>query len=308
MWFKNGVIYKLANDWRMSSDEFEEALQRGAYVAPGSQDVSSRGWVPSREGGSLVDSIGGQWLIALKLSKRNLPAAVVAERVSELAREIADQRGYPPGRKELRELKDRAIQELLPRAFVKHEILHAWVSPDDGWLVVNAGSPSKAEELLEHLRVSLEELPVRQFRTQISPSAAMLDWLASGEAPMGMTVDQECELKTVDEKKSSVKYTRHSLDGEDVKVHLSSGKIPSSLALTWDDRVSFILTDAGHLKRIAFLDTVLESAEVSADDADEVFEVDFTLMTGELRKLLPDLGEALGGEIPDEEGSSSGEG
>jgi recombination associated protein RdgC len=35
------------------------------------------------------------------------------------------------------------------------------------------------------------------------------------------------------------------------------------------------------------------------DDRDDVFDTDFALMTGELRKLLPDVVEALGGERKD---------
>jgi recombination associated protein RdgC len=31
--------------------------------------------------------------------------------------------------------------------------------------------------------------------------------------------------------------------------------------------------------------------------ADELFELDFTLMTGELSKMLADLSNALGGEV-----------
>ena len=68
-------------------------------------------------------------------------------------------------------------------------------------------------------------------------------------------------------------------------------------ALTWNDRLSFVLTERFEIKRLAFLDLIKEEAEKAAEHADEQFDADFTLMTGELSRFLPALVEALGGEI-----------
>ena len=48
---------------------------------------------------------------------------------------------------------------------------------------------------------------------------------------------------------------------------------------------------------MAFLDLIKEEAEKAAEHADEQFDADFTLMTGELSRFLPALVETLGGEI-----------
>jgi recombination associated protein RdgC len=75
------------------------------------------------------------------------------------------------------------------------------------------------------------------------------------------------------------------------------GKMPTRLALTWADRVSFVLTEALQLKKLSFLETVFEGAPSNpADGRDDQFDADVALATGELRKLIPDLIEALGGE------------
>lgn len=52
------------------------------------------------------------------------------------------------------------------------------------------------------------------------------------------------------------------------------------------------------LKRLAFLDILKEQADGQAENEDERFDIDFTLMTGEVAHLLADLLEALGGELP----------
>jgi recombination associated protein RdgC len=69
--------------------------------------------------------------------------------------------------------------------------------------------------------------------------------------------------------------------------------------MTWNDRVSFVLTEQLQIKRLAFLDVIKEESTALADHADEVFDAEFTLMTGELAKLLKDLLNALGGEVRD---------
>jgi recombination associated protein RdgC len=110
-------------------------------------------------------------------------------------------------------------------------------------------------------------------------------------------VDRECELKAADESRAVVRYTRHALDTDEVSQHIAMGKVPTRLALTWSDRVSFVLTEALQLKKVAFLETVFEGAAASpADGKDDNFDADVAIATGELRKLIPDLLEALGGE------------
>ena len=70
------------------------------------------------------------------------------------------------------------------------------------------------------------------------------------------------------------------------------------LALTFDDRISFVLTEKLEIKRIDFLDVVKEKLdEQGAEDARALFDAGFALMTGELGRLLPALLEALGGEL-----------
>ena len=118
-------------------------------------------------------------------------------------------------------------------------------------------------------------------------------WLSEKEAPRGFSIDRECELKQPDSEKAAVRYARHTLDIDEVGEHIRQGKLPTQLALTWNSRVSFVLTDALALKKIKLLDVVLENRGPAS--ADEGFDADVAITTGELRGLLPDLIEALGG-------------
>ncbi len=298
MWFRNLQLYRLPVRWNASAEAMAEQLARRRFQPCSSQDMESRGWVSPVGDDTLVHAVGGHWLIALGVENRLLPAAVVRQEADERAEEIALQQGYKPGRKQMRELREEVARELMPRAFTRRRRVHAWIDPEGGWLGIDAPSQARAEDVLETLRQTLDVLPLALLRTERSPASAMADWLASGEAPAGFTIDQDCELRAVGDERAAVRYVRHSLEGDEVRGHLQAGKMPTRLALTWDDRVSFILTEKLEVKRLDFLDVVKEELEESgAEDARALFDSGFALMTGELRRLLPGLVEALGGEI-----------
>lgn len=81
--------------------------------------------------------------------------------------------------------------------------------------------------------------------------------------------------------------------------------MPTRLALTYDDRVSFVLTEKTEIKRLDFLDVIKEKVDESgAEDAQALFDTGFALMTGELQRLLPAVVAALGGELATQSGDA----
>lgn len=305
MWFKNLQLYRLPVGWDMTVEKLEEQLTKKPFHPCGSQDMESRGWLSPLGNDVLVHAVGGQWLIALGFEHRLLPSAVVKEEADERAAEMAERQGYKLGRKQLKELREQIAQELMPRAFTRRKRLHAWIDPVGGWLAVDAPSQARAEDVLEQLRHTLDSFPLTLLRTERSPVSAMADWLAGSEAPAGFTIDQDCELRSVTEDKAAVRYVRHPLEGDEIKAHLEGGKLPTRLALTFDDRVSFVLTEKLEIKRIDFLDVVRDQIDGQGEDAEALFNAEFALMTGELGLLLPAVVEALGGELKTEATASS---
>ena len=242
--------------------------------------------------GPLVESVGGQWILRFMVETKVLPGSVLARRVKEKAERIEQETGRKPGKKESKELKDEAKLDLLPMAFTKQGSMWVWIDTASRLLVLDTSAQGRADEVVTLLVESLPGLSVSLINTQTSPQAAMSHWLSTQEPPVGFTVDRECELKSADEAKAVVRYARHPLDIEEVQAHIAAGKLPTKLALTWDDRVSFMLTEGLQIKKVSFLDTVFEGTK--ADDGG--FDTDVAIATGELVKLIPDLIEALGGE------------
>lgn len=205
--------------------------------------------------------------------------------------------GLPVGRKQMRDLKDKVTVELRAKAFTRKRVTRAWIDPTLRWLVVEAAGASRAEEVVETLRDSLGTLAVTFLETEHSPQQGMAAWVRVGEAPLRFTIDTDLELQAADESKSTVRYARHSLEGKDILAHISTGKAVTKLGLTWNDRVTFVLTNKLEVKRVKFLSITKDAGESETElSAEEQFEADFILMSGELAQLLSDLAHSLGGE------------
>jgi recombination associated protein RdgC len=305
--FKNATFFRIAADFTLPAiDALEEALHKARFVPCGATEPETFGWVAPRGTKSqvLAEFVGGHLIVKLCTEKRAVPAsavkAAVEERLEKYKAETGNERVPAKVKKEF---KEEALLDLLPRAFTKRSTILLWVDPENHLLVVDAPSLSGADRIVSSFLDVLAQLPgsgpaidLRPVQTNSSPAASMAHWLTTREAPWRFTVDRDCELKTPDESKSAVRYSRHTLEIDEVAQHIVAGKVPTQLALTWNERVSFVLSDAGSIRKLKMLDVVLKEAEDGAGREEDNFDTNAAILTGELSVLIPDLLEALGGE------------
>ncbi|MRX09309.1 recombination-associated protein RdgC [Pseudoduganella sp. FT25W] len=295
MWFKNLQIYRLPAPWAYTPEQLEAALSSNAFTPASSNELLRQGWDKPRPNGGLVHVVNKQMLILLGTEKKLLPATVINQVAKARAAEMEEAQGFAPGKKAMKELKERVADELLPRAFSIRGNVWTWIDPVNGWLVVDAASPAKADEVIKLLLKAVDRMPLESLRVQRSPVGVMTEWLQTDEAPAGFTVDMDTELRATGESKAAVRYVKHSLDPEEVRRHIAAGKQCTRLAMTWDSKISFVLTESLAIKGVKPLD-VLDEKDAGVRNDDERFDGDFMLMTGELAKLMADVVEALGGE------------
>jgi recombination associated protein RdgC len=296
--FKNAQLYRLPAGWAMTAEKLEEALQPQAFTPASSNELMRQGWDRPRPTGGLVHTVNKQMLIVLGTEKKLLPSTVVNQVTKARAAELEEQQGFAPGKKAMKELKERVHDELLPRAFTIRTNTWCWIDPVNGWLVVDAASAAKADDVLKMLLKAIERMPVESVRVARLPTAVMTGWLEDDEAPAGFTVDMDATMQSTGESKAAVVYKRHTLEPEEVRRHIAAGKQCKRLAMTWESKISFVLDESLSLKSIKPLDVMKENDAV-ARDADERFDSDFALMTGELARMFDDLMGALGGEAAD---------
>ena len=305
--FKSASFFRIASDFVLPPLEaLEEVLQTAQFMPCGATQPESVGWVPPRGNKStvMVETVGAQVILRLSIERRPVPASAVKAEVEERVEKYKQETGRERASAKIKkEFKEEAMQALLPRAFTKRSSTTLWIDPVNKFLVVDSASLTGADKVVSQLIEALSEIPgsrpglmAKPVQTTMAASAAMAHWLASREAPVGFTVDRDCELKMPDDQKSTVRYSRHTLEIDEVAEHIASGKVPTQLAMTWNERVSFVLTDMAQVKKIKLLDVVLDGVQENGKD-DDGFDTDAAIVTGELSALIPDLLEALGGEL-----------
>jgi recombination associated protein RdgC len=295
MFFKNLQLYRFTEPFTLSAPELEEYLQQRQFRPCGSLEPVSLGWTPVI-GETLTHAANGFVMFCLKKEEKLLPTSVVNEIVVERVAEIEEAQGRIVRRKERDGIREEVLQDLLPRAFTHSKKIHAYLDPTGGWLVVDSASAKKAEELCSVLRQCLGSLPVTPIATRERPSAILTHWLTHSEIPAGLTLETECELRSPEEDGGIVKCLRHDLGADEIRNHLEAGKEAVKVALTWNDRLSFVLDETLAIKRLRFLDGVQEeAASVDTEDAAARFDADFALMSLELRNLFDGLFAAFGG-------------
>lgn len=300
MWFRNLRLYRLQRELKLDATALDAQLARHPLARCGSFEMMSRGWVFPREEGAFVHAVNRQYLLALGVEQKLLPATVIRQLAQERAAAIEAEQGRKVGRKEMRDIFERVAEELMPKAFTRRRTTWAWLDPAHRWLAVDAGSDARADEFMETLVATLDDIAPRPLQTQVSPLSAMTEWVSTGEAPAGFTLDSDLELRAASEAQAAIRYVHHDIGGPEIAAHIAAGKIATKLGMTWNDRVSFVLTDKLHIKRLAFLDILKEQSGQEAVNADEQFDADFALMAGELSRMFDDLLVALGGELKPE--------
>ena len=295
MWLKNLLVYRLPAAREIDPDELEQRLARDALQPCGSFEMESRGWTFPEADGSFLYRERTHWLIALGTEQKILPASVIKEETKQRAAEQSMKQAYPVGRKQMRDIKDQVTTQLMARALSRRRTTFGWIDSAAGLLAIDAAGEPRAEQLVETLRRTEDRAAAIRLDTVRSPASLMTQWLVAEEADGGFTIDQDLELRAPDASKATVRYARHDLHGRDIREHIKAGKVPVRLGLTWNDRISFVLTEHLHIKRIQFLDILKREGDGEIQDEAEQFAIDFTLMTGELSTLLADLTAALGG-------------
>lgn len=299
MWFKNLTIFRLTETFTLTNEELEEKLDALAFKPCGGHQEFSVGFVSpiGKAAPALVHSANGFMMISTKKEERVLPSSVLNEMLAEKIEELEEEKGRKLSKKERTALKDELIFELLPRAFTFSRKLYAYIDPKNGFIVVNSGSTKASEDLLSLLRKCLGSLPAVPLNTTQKPIAVMTDWLITQKTPNDVMIADECELKDPEEAGGVIRCKRHDLSLPEIKNHLDIGKQVVKLALTWDDKLSFVLDEHLSVKRLKFLDLIQEQvAEVEVDDEVMRFDVDFSIMSLELANFIPRLLELFGGE------------
>lgn len=298
MLFKNLIIYRLPADFADAPAALEASLADRCLFPCAPFEMVSRGWVSSSPAQRLLHSVESHRLLCLGTEEKLLPSSIVRQVALERAAKLAGEQGFPAGRKQLRDIRLQVTEELKARALCRRRETRAWIDAANGWFVVDAASVQRAESLVDTLRDTLGSFAVVPLATERSPAVVMSSWLNAGQAPAPFAIDDNLELRATDKTPAIIRYGHCSPESRELRARLSAGMMPTRLGLTWNGRVSFVLTDKGGIRQLEFLELQQDDPAGEGDDVEPVerFDAELLLMGGELSQLIADLVAALGGE------------
>lgn len=262
----------------------------------GPLELSSRGFVSplGRDSEVLAHQVGACIGLTVGGEDKILPASAVAAELEKRLAKIEQDTGRKPGGRARKQLKDDIVFELLPRALVKPYRLDGYIDIDLGVLFVDTASRKQAESFVCELRHALGSFPAMPLNAEVAARSVLTGWIAGEPLPDGLALGDECELRDAADRGAVVKCQRQELSGEEITQHLEAGKQVTRLALTLEDRVSFVLGEDLCVRKLKLLEAATDALE-SADREDMAAELDarFALMSGEIAQLFPILESAL---------------
>ena len=291
MWFKNLYLYQFEKEFDQDADSLHEALSKKPFTECSATQRESMGWVPplGKYSEAYSHSANNFILLTMARQERLLPASVVREELQERVADLQERENRKVGSKEKKELTERIEDELLPRAFTRTQKLDAWVDLKGGWLVINTPSAGKAETFATLLRKTIGSLPAVPPKSE-AVSPILTEWLSTYKLPEPFEIGDECEMKSSGDDAGIVAFRKHELGTDEVKSNIETGKTVSKLALVWDRKISFVVSEDLIIKKLKFLGVLEEKMnEEDPQSHEERIDIEFTLMTGELSKLIPDL-------------------
>lgn len=303
MWFKNIQFYRLTKDFKYSSVELQQALEKHSFIPCKSHQASRYGWIAPclQQKEILAPTIQDWTMVSLQQEQKILPASVINELVAQKVAQIEEQQNRTVYKKERSRIKEESTLDLLPRAFSRYRTIDAIIAPEQKWIAINASSRTHSEALLNHLRTTLGSLPLILPKVNQSPSAVLTSWLTQPQQlPTEFEILDECELQHGQQEGGIIRIKGQPLTDDECIAHLQSGKQIVKLALEWNKQLNFILHQDLSLKRLKLNDQYQEQFN-DKEIQDEIasFNSDLLQMGHSFGRLITALIAAFGGEAKD---------
>ena len=296
MFFKNIFVFAFTRPFTTTNEELIDALTEHTFMPLGSTEMNRMGWSNSLgKGSAITTESSGNILFCARKEEKILPAPYVKECVDEQIEALESEQSRTATKKEREQFKEDVIFNMLPRAFSRTVDTHAYINTKENIIVVNTSSRVKAEDVLALLRKTLGTLPVTSISPEQSSDELMTEWVNSATTPNAFNGElfkagSEVYLSSLGDCSEVVSIKNMDLNCDEFRFHLENDMLVTKIALEFDDAMSFMLHDDLSIKRIKFADVIQEqNDDIDKEDVQGKLTADFTLMAGELNRMINDL-------------------
>lgn len=280
----------------MDADTLEAQMAEYAFTPCGSQDMGRRGWVSVTPEKLFIEH-EGNFLLCCQHQFKVIPPSVINDAVAERVAKIESDQGRKIRRAERLSLKDEVLHTLIPRAFSKNTSNYIWVNIAHQLVFVEASSARAAEDLMALLRKTLGSLPVVPLTMRTPIELTITEWLKNNTLPAGYAAGSDAVLKAILENGGALRVSKQDLLTDEIATHIEAGKLATTLALDWQKRITFRLTDDMTIKAINYADDLRDqNDDIEREDIHSRIVADFILFKAEFGALVASLMDVLGGE------------
>jgi recombination associated protein RdgC len=295
MFFRNLTLFRFPTTHNLN--RLGDGMGECRLKPVGPLEMSSRGFISpfGRDHDALGSQIGDAIWIAVGGEERMLPGAVVNDLLAKKLADIEKAEGRKPGGRTRKRIKDELLVDLLPRAFVKPRRTDAIIDWGLGIVAVDTSSRKVGETVISEIRRAIGSFPALPLNAEIAPRSILTGWVAGEQMPEGLSIGDECVLQDPIDGGATIKCSRQELESDEIAKHLETGKQVTRLALTYADRVSFVIGEDLVVRKFKLLDGALDKMDDGETRENLRAELDarFALMSGEIRELFGVLERAL---------------
>ena len=238
----------------------------------------------------LVRDVGGNLMLCVQFEEKILPATVINQHVAARVKEIEHNEDRRVRQKEKLSIKDDITVTLMPRAFTKFSKVYAYIDTHNNWLVINTTSAAKYEKLMTLLQKAFhDDLDLKSFIIEeIAPKITRS--LVQDDCPTAFEVQKKAVFQDPNQENRIIRCQHQDLYAESMVALIKDGCRVKQLSLTWQDQVSFAITDESTFLSISYEDELLESAkDIDSETKEQVFDANMMIMTKSLSHLIHNL-------------------
>lgn len=294
MWFKQIQIFQLNSSISYSADQFAAQLEPFMFTPCLPSFPTSIGWVSplDLEEAPLVHALNGYMMFCLQMEEKILPSTVIKQALKEKIKKIQDNEDRKIYKKEKLTLQDEVVINLLPRAFSKFNRVYAYIDTRNNWLILNTTHAKKTEQFVSLFKKSTNVDLSTLKMNKLAP--LMTHWLLEDDVLRHFMIEKSCVLQDPNQQKRQIRCQEQNLFAEGIQTIIKDGCYAKQLALNWQERVSFTLTEDFMLNSVQFHDDVIaQTKEMAEGDQKQQFDADLVIMTETLALLFKDLLELL---------------